>query len=320
METTKEARREEYAAKCARWAPLMQDVTPLEKAQEEARQCYGWNSKEYKAAKRALHNAKRANILAMCRTAFPGVKFSLTKHEGWGGDWDLTWEDGPSEKLFNEEVDLDLFSTYFDTFDGMTDCAGIEKLEFTDFATKYMGACSGGIEIKREMSDDKEAEIAAEVVKTIPELGKKNSCGYYARVAASGDVLNKLLHCYGYNPRWGDVTATEVAMQVWRKTDYYTRPETPKPTPAPRPAPDTNPGEVAIIKFGGKTECDFFAVTGDTKPIKDGLKELGGWWRKNLPCGSAWTFKPEQYKDVQTYLNTNNINIKPIILWKKKNQ
>lgn len=45
-------------------------------------------------------------------------------------------------------------------------------------------------------------------------------------------------------------------------------------------------GEVSIISYSEKA----IAVIGDTKPIKDKLKELGGKWNNRLTCGPGWIF------------------------------
>lgn len=41
-----------------------------------------------------------------------------------------------------------------------------------------------------------------------------------------------------------------------------------------------------IIDYSEKA----FAVIGDTKPVKDQLKELGGRWNSHLKCGAGWIF------------------------------
>ena len=42
------------------------------------------------ATARKIDNARKANILAMCAAAFPGVKFSVSVRRGWGADFDLS--------------------------------------------------------------------------------------------------------------------------------------------------------------------------------------------------------------------------------------
>ena len=97
----------------------------------------------------------------------------MKKNDGWGADWCVSWQDGPTEQAFNEATDLDLFATYHDTFDGMTDYADTEAEEFTDFAVKYMGKHSNTVKTERETSEERKAEALAHVIDAAPELDKK---------------------------------------------------------------------------------------------------------------------------------------------------
>ena len=71
-----------YRARCAKWSPLMRNVEQMEQ--------------DGTASARKIDNARKANILAMCAAAFPGVKFSVSVRRGWGADFELTWIDGPT--------------------------------------------------------------------------------------------------------------------------------------------------------------------------------------------------------------------------------
>lgn len=182
-------RLEAYRKKCERWAPLMEPIEAYTKAREEAnhvlyeadqkvRGIYGKErrkalkeeQKAFDQAQRKEQNVRRRNILAMVQTAFPGVKFSLKVNHGWGGDWNLTWWDGPTEEEFNKKTDLDLFVTYHDCFDGMTDSSYTTKEEHTDFAEKFMGGTAGDIRTSREMSEAKKAELTAELKSIVPDI------------------------------------------------------------------------------------------------------------------------------------------------------
>lgn len=182
-------RLEAYRKKCEKWEHLMEPIASYTKAREEAnhvlyeadqklRGIYGKErkkalEKEKKAfdqAQRKEQNVRKKNILAMVQTAFPGVKFSLKVHHGWGGDWELTWWDGPTEEEFAEKTDLDIFVTYHDCFDGMTDSSYTTKEEHTDFAMKFMGGTAGDIRISREMSEAKKAELTEKLKAIVPDI------------------------------------------------------------------------------------------------------------------------------------------------------
>lgn len=61
-----------------------------------------------------------------------------------------------------------------------------------------------------------------------------------------------------------------------------------------------NKPNVQIIQYSEKS----FVVKGDTKPIKDDLKELGGMWFKK-ECG--WLFSNKRRESVEAYLNGGTI-------------
>ncbi len=62
---------------------------------------------------------------------------------------------------------------------------------------------------------------------------------------------------------------------------------------------ESNSNEVKIVDYSEKS----FAVIGDTKPIKDDLKKMGGRFNGRLTCGAGWIFSLK-YKDLVTaYIN-----------------
>ncbi len=172
-----------YEKRCKKWAPLMEDLTKYREAEQKAYQAetaaattYGYSSAEYKeackatkAAKTTTNAARRRNLLKMAQHAFKGVKFSLKYDRGWGGGFEISWTDGPSLSEFKNKTDFDLFVSCWDTFDGMTDCAGFEHAIFTDFAEKYNGL-SGEIEINRELSAETTAKMADALKKINPDF------------------------------------------------------------------------------------------------------------------------------------------------------
>lgn len=210
----------QYRARCAKWSHLMQDVRPLEA--------------DPKTTSRQLMNARKANILTMCRAAFPGVKFSLKVRHGWGADFELSWTDGPTVEEFNEKTDLSLFCRCRDTFDGWDDSTGVDYAEFADFARLTMGSNGGDIKAVREMSDEARAELLAQVFAVVPAADNRNKYGYTeaytytnkeaeAVAAALGvDVFDIFAHGYAEN-------AETIARRAWNQHSY-TKTTTPEPT------------------------------------------------------------------------------------------
>lgn len=215
----------QYRARCAKWSHLMQDVRPLEA--------------DPKTTSRQLMNARKANILAMCRAAFPGVKFSLKVRHGWGADFALLWTDGPTVEEFNDKTDLALFCRCRDTFDGWDDSTGVDYAEFADFARLTMGSNGGDIKTERVMSDEARAELMAHIFAVVPAADNRNKYGYTeaytytnkeaeAVAAALGvDVFD--IFAFGYAEN-----AETIARRAWDKCSY-TKTTTPEPTD---PKPD----------------------------------------------------------------------------------
>lgn len=210
----------QYRARCAKWSHLMQDVRPLEV--------------DPKTTSRQLMNARKANILTMCRAAFPGVKFSLKVRHGWGADFELSWTDGPTVEEFNEKTDLSLFCRCRDTFDGWDDSTGVDYAEFADFARLAMGSNGGNVKTVREMSDEARAKIFAQIFATVPAADNRNKYGYIeaytytnkeaeAVAAALGvDVFDIFAHGYAEN-------AETIVRRAWNQHSY-TKTTTPEPT------------------------------------------------------------------------------------------
>ncbi|WP_443683662.1 LPD29 domain-containing protein [Phocaeicola plebeius] len=289
-----------YKARCAKWESLMTEIAPYQEEAERLHKQSGWNSKEYKAAERKLHNVRRANILTMCKTAFPGVKFSLKKNSGWGSEWELHWEDGPTDLAFSKETDLRLFTTYHDYFNAYDDSTGVSYEEFTEFAYKYMGSCNS-IETVRDMSEEKKAELIAEVVSIVPELEKKNEYGYYKRVVLSNEQMESIKNhfdiiCCSIFNKNNDLTAEEIARTIWVCREYT--PDA-KPLGISTKKPIKNAGinenELHLIDYSEKA----VAIIGNTRDYVAELKELGGRFNGKLKCGAGWVFSKKREPELR---------------------
>lgn len=215
----------EYRARCAKWSHLMRNVEKMEQ--------------EGKATARKIDNARKANILAMCAAAFPGVKFSVSVRRGWGADFGLTWTDGPTVEEFNAKTDLDLFCSRRDTFNGWDDSSDVICAEFIDFARLAMGRNGGNVETVREMSDEARASLLADIFAAVPAADNRNKYGYTeaytytnqeaeAVAAALGvGVFDIFAHGYTEN-------AETIARRAWDKRSYTKTTEPTDPTPTKR--------------------------------------------------------------------------------------
>lgn len=284
-----EARRADYLERCARWAPLMEDVRPLMEAEKAA---YGTREKsQIRKASAKLAAARRRNLVAMASALYPGVKFSAKKWDGWGGSYELTWTDGPTEEHLKEAADFDLFESGRDTFDGYDDCAGVAYSEFTDFAGKYFGLF-GQIRMDRHESEEFRQTIADRIREAVPGLPKGDQeritdggqlsaiCGMFPDVCASYIVQN--LERYGLR---------DAVAYIARCIDATpTQDEPTDPNGGGSPAPSYGNGEksqlqdaptvegVEVVGYSAKA----LAVFGDTRALADELKAIGAKFNRAL--------------------------------------
>ena len=126
------AARAAYDARCEKWAGMMEKVP-------EGLDHY--NSEYRKIGKR--------NILKMAKAAFPWVRFSVSYDGGWGTGYVLKWKNGPTVDEVKKAGDYGLFMPWWDTFDGMTDCADTDSAKFTDFSDRF-GGVGNGVKCERE--------------------------------------------------------------------------------------------------------------------------------------------------------------------------
>lgn len=267
-----------YRARCAKWSPLMRNVEKMEQ--------------DGTATARKIDNARKANILAMCAAAFPGVKFSVSVRRGWGADFELIWTDGPTVEEFNEKTDLNLFCSRRDTFNGWDDSTGVDYAEFADFARLTMGSNGGDIKTSREMSDEARAELLAQIFAVVPAADNRNKYGYTeaytytnkeaeAVAAALGvDVFDIFAHGYAEN-------AETIARHAWNVRSY-TKTTTPEPT-------DPKPGKAQAANSTDTTDeapaeglelvetAEGVAVIGNSRTTyrnRKAIKAHGAKWNK----------------------------------------
>lgn len=271
----------DYRTRCAKWLPLMRNVEEMEQ--------------EGKATARKIDNARKANILAMCAAAFPGVKFSVSVRRGWGADFDLTWTDGPTVEEFEAKTDLSLFCRSRDTFNGWDDSTDVIFSEFCEFADLTMGRNGGDIKARREMSDEARAALLADIFAAVPAANSRDKYGYTepytytdkeaeAVAAALGvDVFDILIQGYAE-------TADTIARRAWDKRSY-TKTTTPEPT-------DPKPGEAQAADATDEAPAEGLelvetaegvAVIGDSRTTYRNRKQIKA-------HGAAWNKTAQQWQ------------------------
>ena len=302
----------DYRARCAKWSPLMRNVEKMEQ--------------EGKVTARKIDNARKANILAMCAVAFPGVKFSVSVRRGWGADFELTWTDGPTVEEFKEKTDLDLFCSRRDTFDGWDDSTDVIYSEFADFARLTMGSNGGDIKTTREMSDETRAELLAQIFAVVPAANIRDKYGYTeaytytnkeaeAVAAALGvDVFDIFTH--GYTE-----TVGVIARRAWHKHSYTknTTPEPTDPKPGKAQAKTTEQTEAAPAQDAAQTDeapaeglelvetAEGVAVVGDSRTTyrnRKAIKAHGATWNKTAQQWQA--SEPEAVERLYKWFGVNS--------------
>ncbi len=310
-EARKAAARPEYERKCNKWAHLMEDLTSYKEAEAAARKNYGWSSQEAKAAGNAYRAARRRNLVAMAKAAFPGVKFTASINTGWGGGATISWNEGPTVEEFKAATDYEIFVSGWDTFDGMTDCAGYERADFTEFANNY-GDFSGCVSYDRTEEKEHREEVADIICSVKPSAaeqrardGRREDCTVFlsdeeivkicSLLGIDADKFKKAHQIYS---TYGESKYFELFVEWFTKWSHYT----PQPK-APEFVPKYGKTYRAIKKaLGGnvfgirKTSeiKDIFALCDDLTGLEigkifvwEGKKEFSGMYSSNYKNTAA---------------------------------
>lgn len=204
------------------------------------------------------------NLRKVLKQRFPNTKFSVVNEHS--DTYNISWTDGPN----TEKVDAVANLFEGKGFDGMED---LEYQKNSLFMNRY--GHLGYVFTNRTISDiHKQEELEA----INNELGKTYAIDDY--VTERLEYMSTLIHRQTY------------------KKDY-------SPEPTSKPTKSNN--ELASISVQGIELVDYsekaFAIIGDTKPIKDKLKELGGCFNGRLNCGAGWIFSKSKLDSVKQTLS-----------------
>lgn len=204
------------------------------------------------------------NLRKVLKKRFPNTKFSVVNDHS--DSYTISWTDGPNTEKVDEVANL------FEGkgFDGMED---YEYQKHSQFMDRY--GHLGYVFTNRKISDIHNQEELDAINK---ELGKTYLLEDY--VTERLEHMSTLVHRRTY------------------KTDY---------TPVLEPQPESNNKEPLSISTQSIEIVDYsekaFAIIGDTKPIKDKLKELGGCFNGRLSCGAGWIFSKSKLDTVKQTLS-----------------
>lgn len=206
------------------------------------------------------------NLRSLLKVKFPATKFSVKKY--YYNSYTVRWEDGPTEQQVNEITHL--FKN--EKWDGMNESSySID----TPFNQRYGGI--GYISTSRNISDavrNQELEL----------LNKELNKNYQME----DDVIEK------------GSTAFCLVHHRAQEKDY-----SPEFQVKTRPAKSNKPADkvlsppvLELIDYSEKS----FAIIGETKPIKETLKTLGGSFNGRLSCGPGWIFSKSKIDTVKLTL------------------
>jgi hypothetical protein len=267
----------------------------------DRRQAYKAEQKEANKGKSSTHAGASAAIKAELKKEFPNTKFSVTSDTYSGGNSvRISWTDGPT----NAEVEKYSSKYQYGQFNGMEDIYEYTNSREDIPQVKY-------VQESRSLSNEIIKEVATQLqtlkIYTTEQLNDyRESPEQEAR-----QIIYKTEIPHNYT-----------GLKVVRNTEDCSYSELYKiifevPESTQQEAPqykevEAAKGEINILDYSEKS----FAIVGDTKPIKDKLKELGGSFNPRLSCGAGWIFSKKKYEEVVNALQpkTEETTKKTIII------
>ena len=220
--------------------------------------------------KRYDRDIAKKNMMVMLKREFPGVRF-YCKKSSWKS-YSLRWEDGPMEEAV-EKVCRPFVDTYFDGMQDMEESCGDE---FTDL----FGGIGYMPYTERTYSEAVWKQAETEFYEAHPE-----AAGIGENAEFTPKTWTKFTKGYSriYTPN------SCIRLYLSGK-DLYVKPEK-----KDKPAKVEYSGKLEIIDYSEKA----IALIGDTKPLSDKLKKLGGKFNGKLRCGAGWIFSKKHENEVR---------------------
>ncbi len=252
------------------------------------------NADRRQAYKAELKANPTKSSAANCATAireelkkhFPNIKFAVkSSNFSMGDSVHISWNDGPTEKQVQEFTN----KYQYGSFNGMEDIYEYTNTREDIPQSKY-------VQQHRTISD----YIHAVVIDKLTTIYSEESDYEVKRMA------NRIIYSTSI-PAGAVVIGLKELKDCGLIEDVYTLDfdlsEVKTSTTAEKPnfeAVEVPEGEIQIIDYSEKS----FAVIGETKPIKDTLKELGGSFNFRLSCGPGWIFPKTKLEAVQEFLTS----------------
>lgn len=220
------------------------------------------------------------------KTNFPNVKFSVKSSNFAGGDSvHIGWTEGPTTL----EVSAFTSKYQYGRFDGMTDMYeysnSIENLPQSKYVQTQRAINPETTQIvfnklRESFTDDTEDH---ELQRYTHSILSKQSIPAGAIVTGLKETnVNGVIEdtfCLEFDLSDVKEVKTEAVKPEFEKVEVAE-------------------GEIQIIDYSEKA----IAIIGDTKPIKDKLKELGGKFNFRLSCGAGWIFPKTKLEEIENLL------------------
>jgi hypothetical protein len=252
-------------------------------------------NEQYKAEQKAKgytssHAGAAAAIKAELKAAFPGVKFSVNSESfSMGNSVNINWTDGPTVA----EVEKISSKYQYGHFNGMEDL-----YEYTNERNDIP-------QVKYVTESRNKSEAIANL---LPEL----TAFFTPQMSENWhnspeNILYRIFAKTSFPASYSNPKIVRTDKTCGQLEDFYKivfeSDAAPDPTKKESETPqykevETMPGEVNIVDYSEKA----FAVIGDTKPIKDTLKALGGSFNPRLSCGAGWIFSKKKLAEVTAAL------------------
>lgn len=235
-------------------------------------------------------NAAKA-IRTELKKLFPDIKFSVRSDSfSMGNSVDVSWTDGPTTDQIN-----DVIKKYqYGSFNSMEDIYEYTNSRDDIPQAKWISAnrtVSPYIDellfpIVREMFD-KDNTDDQRIKQILYQMSRREAIPAGAKVIGLKRIEGGVSwdECYKYDFDMSEATTPSPAAESKQKALNYKKVE-------------HKPGEILLIKYSEKA----IAVIGDTKPIKDDLKKLGGRFNFRLSCGPGWIFPASKAEEITNYL------------------
>jgi len=226
------------------------------------------------------HVAASSAIRNELKNAFPKIKFYVKSKVYSGGDSvSIMWTDGPTVKQVRAIVD----KYEYGHFDGMTDTYVMSNNRKDIPQVKYV------LE-QRTISD----ELLEDVKKEISNF-----------ITNPDDDARKLINVTEIPHKYSklkviindDKNEYDSFYKIIFETDEDIKEET-----ISNESEEIIIGNIKVVSYSEKA----IAVLGETKPVKDKLKELGGRFNAYLSCGAGWIFPKTKFDLVVSTLKTLN--------------